>query len=238
MTVLEFSSAVVRPEREAVGAVVVRGGRVRPGAVRVDRRAAVRRACDLAVGQRAIVDVGAGDGARLVRVLVASAGVARARGGVVHRVDRDRDGRRVRTIRADRREVERVCAVVVGGRRVQDVRVAAVGAAGIAGDRSRCPDRAVGGGGRRELRDGQSVALIACRERDRHGRVLVGGRGPGRGLGRAEDGHGQGGGERGARPATSSGFGARWNLGLRTLGDRLGYRVTATRARDNEADDV
>ena len=53
--------AVAGAEREAVGAVVVRGRRVGPGPVGVDRGGAVRRPADLAVGQRAAVDVGAAD---------------------------------------------------------------------------------------------------------------------------------------------------------------------------------
>src|SRR5690606_31904663 len=86
--------AVIDGDGEAVGAVVVRIGRVGVGAgLRVEDQGAVLRRGGDGVAARVAVDVAAGDGAGGRGVLV---GVERGRGGggrVVDRRDGDRDGR-------------------------------------------------------------------------------------------------------------------------------------------------
>ena len=124
VAVLESTVPSLALEREAVGAVVVGGRGVAPGAVGVDRGRAVAGAGDLAVVERVAVGVGAHDRARLAGVLVARARVGRADGDVVDRVDRDRHRHRVGVDGAVvGPEREAVGAVVVGGRGVAPVAV-------------------------------------------------------------------------------------------------------------------
>ncbi|MNQ14996.1 hypothetical protein D3C85_279580 [compost metagenome] len=117
--------AIAHRDGERVGAVEVGVRGVGVGAVRVDRDRAVRGVAALHVGQRVAIDVAANhltaDGCVFVRGL----SVVRHRGGVVHRVDGDRDGAgRRATVAVAHRHREAVGTVEIGSR---DVGVGAVG---------------------------------------------------------------------------------------------------------------